>query len=172
VPDHQPIDVVAAPDAPLGRADATRRWALRFPDGRVRFPGVIRPDAAAAVDVLSAMAPDLWDAALVRVELEVVLSDGAGPYLVAPDGTLVLVLGTHPEIRDLAIAMGQPDGTRHLVGLVRELAGGVWGWWTSAGVPSSARVAALDALVELASADEVDGWARRFGGSCPTAGLQ
>ena len=167
-----PIDIAAAPDAQLGRGDPTRRWALSFPDGVVRFPGLIRQEAESACEVLGAVAPGLWDAALVRVTLDVVLSDGAGPHLLAADGTLVLALGAHPAISDLTVAMGQPDGMSHRLGLVRELAGGVWGWWTSAAVPSAARVNALDGLAELASAADVEGWAHRFGGSLPEAGLQ
>lgn len=166
------IDIVAAPDAPLGRADHTRRWALRFPDGADRFPGVIRPEAEAAAAVMGAMAPAAWSTALVRVDLEVVLTDGAGPYLLDVDGTLVLVLGGHPAMADLCVAMGQPDGATHHVGLVREVAGGVWGWFADARVPSSARVQALDGLVTTGSPADVEGWARVFRGTIPEAGLQ
>jgi len=169
---HQGIDIVAAPDAPLGRADHTRRWALRFPDGTERFPGVIRPEGAAAAAVMGAMAPGGWGTALVRVDLEVVVSDGAGPYLLDAAGTLVLVLGPHPAMADLRVAMGQPDGATHHVGLVREVAGAVWGWFADARVPSGARVQALDGLVATGSATDVEGWARAFRGTIPEAGLQ
>lgn len=166
------IDIVAAPDAPLGRSDHTRRWALRFPDGTERFPGIIRPEGEEATGVLGAMAPGAWDAALIRVRLEVLLTDGAGPHLVSADGTLVLVLGAHPAMPDLRVAMGQPDGASHHLGLTRELAGGVWGWFADARVPGTARIPALDELAATVSVADVEGWARRFRGSVPEAGLQ
>ncbi|MFN8121457.1 MAG: hypothetical protein U0237_03405 [Thermoleophilia bacterium] len=166
------IDIVPAPGAPLGRADHTRRWALRFPDGAERFPGIIRPEAEAAAPVMGAMAPSAWATALVRVDLEVVLTDGAGPYLVDAEGTLVLVLGPHPAMGDLRVAMGQPDGATHHLGLVREVAGGVWGWFADARVPSTARVQALDGLVATGSPADVEGWTRVYRGTIPEAGLQ
>ena len=49
------IRVVEAPRAPAGSGDSTRRWALGFPDGEDRFPGVTRLEAQAALPALIAL---------------------------------------------------------------------------------------------------------------------
>ena len=109
--------LVEAPSAPLGATDATRRWAIARSDGRVRFPGVTRSEGEAAIELLRELDRVDWDDALIEVVLPVVLSDGAGPHLLAADGSLVLVLGEHPSIVGAHVAMGQPSPD-HLIGVV------------------------------------------------------
>jgi hypothetical protein len=141
-------EVVAVPDAPLGAADATRRWGVRCPDAKVRWPGVTRPEAAALVARVTAgaFAPDEL---LIQVDLGVVLSDGAGPYLVDADGLLVLVVDAHPVLAGLHIVMGQPGPERARIGACR------------ADVPAAARIAALDALVGADREGALQAWAVR-----------
>lgn len=70
--------IAAAPAATLGRTDLTRRWAIANPT-RACFAGVTRVEAAAAIPVIEGLGQTDVDQALIRVELGVVLSDGAGP---------------------------------------------------------------------------------------------
>lgn len=137
-------ELVASGGAALGSSDPTRRWALRFPDGAVRFAGVTRIEGFAAAEALAGE-PDPGRA-LVRVTLPVVLSDGAGPHLVDADGRLVLALGPHPHVAGTSVAMGEaaPD---HAIGLVEPAGdGGLWRWVALARVAPGGRVAALDAI--------------------------
>ena len=152
-------ELVASAGAPLGSADATRRWALRFGDGRERFAGVTRPEGRAASAALGAMGPQRSERALVEIALPVVLSDGAGPYLIDAAGRLVLALAPHPRIAAASIAMGDA-APAHLVGLVERQGddGPVWRWIARADVPPSGRVAALDALDEAGDRDEAILW--------------
>jgi hypothetical protein len=137
-------ELVASEGAALGAPDPTRRWALRFPDGRVRFAGVTRVEGFAAAEALAGE-PDP-DRALVQVSLPVVLSDGAGPHLVDAAGRLVLALGPHPRIAGAAVAMGEA-APAHAVGLVERAGDGpLWRWVARSDVEPGERVAALDAI--------------------------
>lgn len=152
---------VACPDAPLGGGDPSRRWGVRCDDGRVRWPGLTRPEAER---LITAMPPGYGhpDDLLVEVTLDVVLSDGAGPHVADADGVLVLVLGPHPAIPGVWLAMG-PSGPEHVrVGAVRGVdVAGAWAWVARAVAPVAQRVARLD---ELAAADgqaALQAWAVR-----------
>ena len=101
------IDLVPAPDAPAGVSDATRRWALAFPDGARRFAGLTRDEAAAAAAAMAGWAPGRWDRALVEVVLPVIVSDGAGPYLLDATGRITLALSDHPALPGVRVAMGE-----------------------------------------------------------------
>jgi hypothetical protein len=143
---HAVLTLVEAPDAPAGAVDATRRWALAFPDGRLRFPGIARTEAAAVLDALARLDPDGWDDALVAITLPVVLSDGAGPHLLDAAGRITLALGVHPAIAGARVAMGEAR-PRHRVGLVAPVGEGpLWRWLAAREVDADGRVAALDAL--------------------------
>ena len=146
-PDPAPpaIDLRAAPAAPAGSGDPTRRWALAFPDGATRFPGIARTEAQEVVPELERIDPAAWDRALVEVALPVVISEGAGPYLLDSEGRITLALGPHPAIAGALVAMGEP-GPGHRIGLVRRIAGRLWAWEVDAEVASAGRVAALDSL--------------------------
>ncbi len=154
-------EIVARPDAPAGASDATRRWALRMDDGVERFAGVTRVEAAAAGPALQALGPDGWDDGLVEIVLPVVLSDGAGPYLLDADGRITLVLGPHPAITGAHVAMGHPAPGHH-VGLVAR-AGAAWRWLARAEVDPAGRVAALDALDACPGLPEALRWAAGHG---------
>jgi hypothetical protein len=159
VPDA--IELVPAPDAPAGLSDATRRWALAFPDGALRFAGITREEAAAVQAALAGGPPGRWDRALVEVVLPVIVSDGAGPYLLDATGRITLALGAHGALPGLRVAMGEPR-PRHRVGLVRPTGEArVWEWAWDAEVDPEMRVAALDALDGVADAEGADGWQRR-----------
>lgn len=157
-----PIDIVAAPSAPAGSPDPSRRWALRLPGGAEGFPGVTPLEGRAAAPALEAMEPQRREAALIAITLPVVLSDGAGPYLLDADGRITLVLGPHPAIPGASLAMGEaaPD---HRIGLVRPVAGPVWEWIARAEVAPEGRVEALDALDAVADAGAAAAWARGHG---------
>ena len=152
------IAVVAAPMAAAGSSDPSRRWAIAFPDGADRFAGVTRPEAERAIPTLEALGAQVWDGALVEVALAVLLSEGAGPYLLDVAGRITLVLGPHPAIADAHLAMGEPVPD-HRVGLVRRLAdGAVWEWLAERLVPPELRVAALDALDGLVDLVDAAAW--------------
>lgn len=157
-PSDAPIDIVAAPSAPAGSPDPSRRWALRMPDGAERFPGVTPLEGRAAAPVLTTMDDGRRGAALVVITLPVVLSDGAGPYLLDGDGRITLVLAPHPGFAGAHLAMGEasPD---HRIGLARHVSGPVWEWIACAEVAPERRVEALDALDEVADADAAAVWA-------------
>ena len=153
------IDVVAAPSAPAGSSDPSRRWALATPGGAELFPGVTPVEGRAAAPVLAGMAAERWGTALVAVTLPVVLSEGAGPYLLDAGGRITLVLAPHPALAGAHVAMGEP-APEHRIGLVRPVEGPVWEWTVCAEVAPGRRVEALDALD--AAADEAA--AARWGG--------
>jgi hypothetical protein len=155
------ITTVAAPDAPVGRADPTRRWAIGFPDGTVRFPGVTRPEAERVAPALAALGTSELTRALVAVELPVLMAEGAGLYLLDQDGRLTLALAAHPRIADAAVAMGEPK-PGHRIGLVRAGRDGVWHWLAVAEVAPGDRVEALDALDGLPEETSVPNWERRW----------
>jgi hypothetical protein len=153
--------LMPAPEAVLGRSDPTRRWAIAFEDGSPWFPGLTRPEAEAAAPWLAAMAPAERRAALVAVVLPVVLSDGAGPYVIDARGGLVLVLGPHRALAGALVAMGpaEPD---HAIGLVERSEHG-WRWIVRAQVAPADRLAALDALDEAGDRPAAAAWAERLG---------
>jgi hypothetical protein len=159
-PEPPAIAIVAAPDAPAGSSDPTRRWALAFPDGATRFAGVARPEGEAAAPELGRMEPPRWDAALVEVALPVILAEGAGPYLLDAAGRIALALAPHPAMADAQIAMGEP-APAHRIGLVRRRAGRVWEWVVDAQVAPAARVAELDRLDAAADLGEAREWQQR-----------
>jgi hypothetical protein len=158
------VGAVEAPDAPIGRADPTRRWAIGFPGGAARFPGVTRPEADRAAPALAALPADELPRALVAVELPVLMAEGAGPYLLDHDGRLTLALAAHPAIADAAVAMGEPK-PGHRIGLVRSAGRGVWRWLALAEVAPADRLAALDALDGLPGEASVPDWERRWAGA-------
>lgn len=160
------IALRAAPDAPAGSGDPTRRWALEFPDGATRFAGVARDEAQAVVDELARLDPTQWSRALVEVSLPVVLAEGAGPYLLDAGGRITLALGPHPALAGHLVAMGEPR-PNHRIGLVRRLAGRLWTWEVDAEVAPDERVAALERLDAAAGPADARRWqqeARRGGG--------
>jgi hypothetical protein len=124
---------------------------------------VTRPEGEAAAVWLAALAPAEWARALVPVTLPVVLSDGAGPYLLDVAGRLILAVAEHPRIDGARLAMG-PAEPRHPLGLVRPAPGGAgWRWLARADVTPERRMEALDALDALGAATEAEAWAARFG---------
>ncbi len=155
-----------APSAPAGAGDPTRRWALEFPDGRTRFPGIAPTEARSVMPELERLDPGGWDRALVEVALPVVLSDGAGPHLLDASGRLTLALGPHPVLAGLRVAMGEPSPD-HRIGLVRRVGGRLWTWVVDAEVAPARRVEELDRLDAAADEEAARGWqdlARRGGG--------
>ena len=48
-PPRASIAIREAPAAPAGSGDPTRRWALAFPDGATRFPGIARTEGQAVL---------------------------------------------------------------------------------------------------------------------------
>lgn len=154
------IEVIRAPDAPLGGGDPTRRHAV-LADGLVLLPGLTRPEADDACRWLGAMASDDRPLALAEVALPVVLTDGAGPHLLDADGGLVLALGPHPAIAGALVAMGAPTPL-HAVGLVTRVGGGGWAWLARARVADSGRVDALDGLEAVVDASGLRSWAARW----------
>jgi hypothetical protein len=155
------ITLEPAPSATLGRTDTTRRWAMRFPDGRVRFAGTTRVEADQATATLEALAVPELHRALVRVELGVVLSDGAGPYLVDANGALVLVVGSHEASTDVSVAISEA-APNHDIGLVAPLGSGVWVWRAMASVAPAQRVSALDELAECRDLSAAAQWQTRW----------
>lgn len=154
----QPVKVS---DAPLGRADATRRWGLRISDGSVIFAGLARPEAERLAAVVGQGGASASRELAVAVELPVVLSDGAGPHLLCSDGSLALALGAHPHLPELRVAMGEPRPA-HRIGLAGPVAGDVWRWHVAAVVDPADRVAALDELAEVVDESGFAGWESRF----------
>jgi hypothetical protein len=155
--------LVPVAGAPVGRADATRRWCLADRDGAPRFAGVTRPEGEAAARWLADVPGEEWNGLLVPVALPVVLSGGAGPYLLDASGRLVLVVAEHPAIPGVRVAMG-PAEPHHPIGLVSPRAEGGWRWLARAEVTPAGRLAALDELDGLGDEDGARRWAARWGG--------
>jgi hypothetical protein len=151
-------DVVAADDAPLGSGDPTRRWALRCDDGITRWPGITRNEAAGMAAALASRSNA--DGLVAVIDLGVVLSDGAGPYLVDADGVLVLVVDRHPMLAGSAIAMANLTTDRMRIGLVREAGAPAWEWVVTAELAAADRVSALDALVGIGDPSGLHIWNR------------
>ncbi len=157
--------MIHAPGAALGASDPTRRYAVREGD-RVLLPGLTRSEAEAACTWLAALDPVDHPLALAQVVLPVVLTDGAGPYLVDASGALVLALGPHPGIAGANVAMGaRVPG--HAVGLVRRIGPAGWAWLARAEVGEADRVVALDALHALSDLGGLVGWATEWAGITP-----
>lgn len=155
-------ETVPDPAAPLGRSDRTRRWRLCFADGGTGFPGLTPVEADRVGARLDGLPGSRRRRCLVAVELGVVLSDGAGPYLVDADGALVLVVGPHPAMPGSAVAMGPAEPGTHRVGAVTDRGGGVWEWLASGVVSDGRRIAALDDLADVEDAEAVTAWERRW----------
>jgi hypothetical protein len=157
--------VVAADDAALGSGDTTRRWAVREDDGATRWPGVTRIEAdAVCAALVDRGSPS--GTALARVELGVVLSDGAGPYLVDADGCLILVVDRHPACAGWSIAMGSLATDRVRLGVVREWMPGVlWEWGPRVELAARGRVGALDDLADCGDEGQLQDWHARWGGA-------
>ena len=165
-PPRAPIAIREAPAAPAGSGDPTRRWALAFPDGATRFPGIARTEGQAVLAALEGVEPADWDRHLVEVTLPVLLSEGAGPHLLDAGGRLALALGPHPAMGGERVAMGEA-APAHRIGLVRQVAGRLWRWTADAEVDPGRRVEELDLLDGVADADGARRWqdeARRAGG--------
>ena len=153
--------MVPAPDAPAGASDVTRRWALAFPDGVRRFAGVAPHEGEAAWAVLSQMPPARWDRMLVEITLPVVLSDGAGPYLLDAEGRVTLALGAHPAVPETRVAMGEAS-PGHRIGALRRIEGThVWEWLCDAVVAPADRVDALTSLDEAPDEGALARWEHR-----------
>lgn len=156
------IALIPAPHAPSGRGDVTRRWALRWPDGAVRFAGVTRTEGAAAARGIARIGPPAGRA-LVQVALPALLSEGAGPHLLDAEGRLVIALGPHPHLAGRRVAMSEPR-PRHRIGLIEQAGAGlVWRWRLVADVSAERRVAALDALDACADEPAARAWQARWG---------
>jgi hypothetical protein len=155
------ITTEPAPAATLGKTDATRRWALRFPDDIDRFAGITRVEADTALPVLETLETVDLARALVRIELGVVLSEGAGPYLVDAIGSLVLVVGGHDAAPDVSVAIGEAR-PGHDIGLVSPVGSGVWVWRAMVAIAPADRIAALDALAACADLAAARGWERAW----------
>jgi hypothetical protein len=151
------ITTVAAPDAPAGSGDPSRRWALALAGECGRFPGITRIEAAAAAPVIHALTPGRRAEALVEVVLAVVLTEGAGPYLLDVEGRITLVLGPHPTLEGVHLAMGEPRPD-HSIGLVRRVEGVVWEWVVRSRVAPARRVQALEELDAVVDLAEAAGW--------------
>jgi hypothetical protein len=153
--------LIADSSAPLGASDTTRRFAVQLQDGDVRFRGVTRIEGAALCDRLRVSAGPLPDDLLVAVALPVMVSDGAGPYLLAADGSLVLVLGPHPTISGALVAMGQPNPDQ-LIGAVKNDVSAGWHWTACASVDPEQHIAALDGLAEATDSSGLEAWSTRW----------
>ena len=153
--------MVSFPSAPLGASDRTRRLALRFGDGAHRFPGVTRGEAAVMIERLATAAGAPRDDLLIAIGLPVLVSDGAGPYLLAADGSLVLVLGSHPRLPEYQVAMGQPNPD-HLIGAVVDAPQLGWHWLTCASVTPDQQIEALDDLVAANDPTAFATWSQRW----------
>jgi hypothetical protein len=165
-PDRAAIAIREAPAAPAGSGDPTRRWALAFPDGGVRFPGIARTEGQAVLAALEAIDPGDWDRHLVEVSLPVLVSEGAGPHLLDAGGRLTLVLAPHPSLADERIAMGEA-APAHRIGLVRRVEGRLWRWSADAEIDPARRVLELDRLDAVADEAGARRWqdeARRTSG--------
>ncbi len=141
----RPIEIRASPGAPAGGGDPTRRWELAMPDGVGRFAGVTRTEGAAAAQALAALAPEAWETALVEIVLPVVMSDGAGPYLLDRDGRITLVVGAHPGVSGAHVAIGAPSPA-HRVGIVGRRGDVLWQWLARVEAAPGDHIRALDAL--------------------------
>lgn len=156
-------EAVPYPDAPLGRSDVTRRWALALGDGAATFAGVTRTEADRFGPALSALPVAERAQALVPVELGVVLSDGAGPYLLGADGILLLAVGPHPSRPGESVVMGSGAPGGHRVGTAAPAADGLWAWRARAEVADADRIAALDDLAATGPGTPLAPWADRWG---------
>lgn len=155
-------EVVPSPDAPLGRADVTRRWAIAPGDGAPAFPGVTTTEADRFGAALAALPAARRAEALVPVVLPVVLSDGAGPYLLGAAGDLVLAVAPHPARDGDHVAIGPGAPGTHRVGVAAPREDGLWEWVVRADVADADRVAALDDLASAGPGTPLGPWAERW----------
>lgn len=154
--------IVEMKAARLGISDPTRRWALLGPDGEAYFPGITRPEGVALGDLLAGEPVEAWADRLVEIKLPAILTDGAGPHLLASDGSLVVVLGPHDQIAGASVAMGIPN-PRHLVGVVEPLGSTDWRWICCGEVETERQIDALDELSRV-DRESLDGWSLRWAG--------
>jgi hypothetical protein len=154
--------VISMPHAPLGRSDVTRRWGLTGPDGESYFCGVTRPEGVILAERLIGVDVRHWNDGLVEVRLPAVLTGGAGPHLLAADGSLVIVLGPHAPVSGTSVAMSEPMPL-HWVGLVEPVGPTGWTWRTCAAVSQDDRVEALDQL-SVSGPGALPGWSAKWGG--------
>lgn len=146
---------VAAPGAPIGAADSTRRWALAGPGGAA-FPGLTRPEAEGYAPALGAR-DDAGDL-LARVALDALLTGGAGPHVLTADGSLGMVLGPHPHVAGAHVCMAEAPGADRVVGAVEDLGDGLWRWLARRRVTRAAHVEALDAVAGAGDAAALGAW--------------
>ncbi len=154
--------ITPAPDAPAGASDVTRRWAILCPDGRQRWPGLTRGEAADHLAGHAAFAGRDIDRVLAPAQLPAVLSDGAGPHLVDARGEIVIAIADHPLLPG-AVGMGGP-GPEYTVGLLLGRSDLPWRWRVRARLGDD-RIAALTELDQAASDVELDAWRDQWGGS-------
>ena len=152
--------------APMSGGDPSRVHGVD--DGtRVLLPGLTRPEAEAACVWLAALDASDLPLALAEVVLPVVLTGGAGPYLLDADGALMLALAEHPALPDARVVMGAiPGGSA--VGAARPVSGFGWAWLVRARVDDADRVRALDELDDARTATDLRQWADRWGGRAST----
>ncbi len=151
---------------PMSGGDRSRVHGVG--DGtRVLLPGLTRPEAEAACEWLSALDESDLALALAEVVLPVVLTGGAGPYLLDADGALMLALADHPAVPGARVVMGAvPGGSA--VGAARPVSGPGWAWLVRACVDDTGRVRALDEMSDACTAAELRQWADRWGGHAST----
>jgi hypothetical protein len=147
------------PGAPLGAGDPTRRHGIEEDGcGPILFPGLTAPEAREAARTLGPLTADERRRRLVAVALPVVVSDGAGPYLLDARGRLTLAVADHPAVPGGRVAIGRGH-PRHRVGLVAPAPPGTgWRWEAWAEVSAEDRVAALDGLDAVADAEGLPAW--------------
>ena len=152
--------------APMSGGDPSRVHGVD--DGtRVLLPGLTRPEAEAACGWLAALDASDLPLALAEVVLPVVLTGGAGPYLLDADGALMLALAEHPAVPDARVVMGAiPGGSA--VGAARPVSGFGWAWLVRARVDDADRVRALDELDDARTSADLRQWADRWGGYAST----
>ena len=152
------FDIVPASHSRLGGSDHTRRWALQAPGGPPRFAGVTRPEADGARGWLGALDDHDMDDVLVPVQLEVVMSDGAGPYMLDAAGNLILRVGDHPIIPGCSIAMGEVDTAMVRLGAVVDRRPEGFVWIASRTVSHASRVGELDRLAACSGSGDLHSW--------------
>ena len=152
--------------APMSGGDPSRVHGVT--DGtRVLLPGLTRPEAEAACEWLAALDESDLPLALAEVVLPVVLTGGAGPYLLDANGALMLALAEHPAVPGARVVMGAvPGGSA--VGAARPVSGPGWAWLVRARVDDADRVRALDEVDDACTAADLRQWADRWGGRAST----
>ncbi len=156
---------IPVPASPLAGGDPTRRFGIGA-DGEVMFAGLTRPESEAVAQWLEGFDASARTAALIPIELGVVLSDGAGPHLLDVSGALVLVVGEHSHVPGAWVAMGVPSPLCGVGAVERD--GHVYRWIGRVEVAEAGRVAVLDALDACTDRDAVHRWAAHGGEAVST----